>query len=68
MKDALTTDITVYQEPVSVSFLCPYCEEETELEIKEALDEWGLPPDWEYTKIKCPKCGKKIEIDSVDWQ
>ena len=60
-------DVTVNQKPVSVSFDCPHCEEEIEIEYQDFSNELGEPCDWEYSKVKCPKCGKTTEIGSVEW-
>ena len=56
MEDTLTTNIIVTQVPVSVGFTCPYCKEATEADYKEYKDTLE-DMNWEYKKIKCPKCG-----------
>ena len=66
MKDLKEVDIRVEQKPVSVQFVCPHCEEEVSIDFGDFLGIAGEPCDWKYTKIKCPKCGKSVEIDDVD--
>lgn len=64
----LEADVTVNQTPVSVSFTCPHCDEEVEIDYQEFEDLAGEPCDWNFSIINCPRCEKKIQIDSVDWQ
>lgn len=64
----LEVDITVIQVPKYVTFECPYCEEEIETSYSDFCSDIGVEIcDWNYSKIECPKCGKTIEINSVDW-
>lgn len=67
MKDN-RTDITINQIPIDVSFICPYCEIDIEMNFddfkKIIADNF---PYWENEKFECPECRKEIVVDNVEW-
>ena len=60
-------ELTVSQKPVSVEFECPCCGHEIEMPYGDFEGKYGDPPDWSGSVIECPDCGKRILVDSVDW-
>lgn len=60
-------DIEVNSKPVDISFECPNCKKTISIEYSDFCIIVGEPCDWEYSTIACPKCDKKVEIQSVDW-
>lgn len=66
--DTTKATVTIIQMPVETRFKCPHCEDEVIMDINdfEILVGYDIP-DWEYSKFKCPNCGKGIEIDYVEW-
>lgn len=63
----MKVDLRVIKEPVTVDFICPHCEEETEMDFNDFCNEIGEVCDWQYTKFECPECSKTIEIDGTEW-
>lgn len=62
-------DIVINQTPTSVTFTCPYCEDEVDVEYKEferitGNDLCGLLYD--SNCFKCPNCERDLETDGVE--
>ena len=61
MKDN-RTDITIHQIPISVSFICPHCEAEIDMnfhDFKKII--------LENENFECPECGEEIVVDNIEW-
>ena len=54
--------------PTSVSYTCPNCEEDIEIEYGDFENVVGSYCDWCYSTIECPECDCKLEIDSSEWE
>lgn len=63
----MKTEIRVIRIPTKIECECPYCYDDFEISYSEFCDIVGEPCDWKYGKFNCPKCGKNLEIDFVDW-
>ena len=59
-----STDFTINQTPTSISFICPYCEEDVTLEWNEieTPDYWG--DDWE--DVQCPYCEAMVHLEDYE--
>lgn len=62
-------DIVIVQKPISVTFTCPYCAEDIEIDFEEFKDITnndlcGLLYDSNY--FNCPKCNGYLETDGVE--
>jgi endogenous inhibitor of DNA gyrase (YacG/DUF329 family) len=57
-------DFTINRKPISISFECPYCEDEVTIPWNEvnAPDYWG--DDWGY--VECPYCNKEVPLGDYD--
>lgn len=59
LKNILKTGVTVEQRPVSVSYTCPCCNEEMEVDYDIFCNEIGdNPGDWTYSTLECKECGR----------
>lgn len=65
--DIMKIDITVIKRPVNVFFVCPFCNNEIEIEYGSFESDIGEPCDWPSTQFECPVCEKKLEINTIDW-
>ena len=50
-------DIVINQVPTSVTFICPHCENEADIEYNEFE---------RITGNDCPNCGGELETDGVE--
>lgn len=66
-KFIMSTEIKVIKKAVFVECECPNCKDYVKISYDDFIGIVGEPCDWKYSKFFCPKCGKEIEIDSVDW-
>lgn len=62
-------DIVINQVPTSVTFICPHCENEGDIEYNEferitGNDLCGLL--YASTYFECPNCGGELETDGVE--
>lgn len=62
-------DIVINQVPTSVTFICPHCENEADIEYNEfehitGNDLCGLL--YASTYFECPNCGGELETDGVE--
>ena len=62
-------DIIVVRKPSNIISECPHCGEEINIDYDDFLDmvKHEDYEDWVDEVIKCPECGKKVEIANVDW-
>jgi len=60
-------DVTIVQTPIKVSFECPHCEEDINVDYIEIIALLGEPIDWMHEWIECPECNLMCKIDDVDW-
>lgn len=62
----LETIVTFSQKPTDVEFTCPYCKADVSEDLEQFLDDqevdWGNFLDWQCEPIKCPFCGKEIDV------
>ena len=49
---------TIYSKPTKISFVCPYCGEEVEIDVNKLL----TTNVWEGGCEDCPECGKTINL------
>ena len=61
------TDITIHQIPISVSFICPHCEAEIDINFHEFTKIVDDFPYWENENFECPECGEEIVVDNIEW-
>ena len=50
---------TIYSKPSKISFECPYCHEEVEIDVDKLLTT-GV---WEGGCEDCPNCGGTVELN-----
>lgn len=64
-----SVDITIVRTPRYVTFDCPYCDEEIEMDYDEFTDFMmeDNPSEWEYEPFFCPKCYEELEVGDIDW-
>ena len=56
---------TIISEPSYITFECPFCHEEVEVNFEEVdfnTDYWG-----DGAWCDCPKCGEKVELDDYEY-
>ena len=60
-------DITVLQKPIKISYICPFCSEEIELNYNDFVDTQinDYPGDWSTTE--CPECESILNINNVEY-
>lgn len=62
-------DIVINQAPVSVSFTCPCCEEEFEIDYEEFADDMAMADLGslinDTNNFICPECNESLEIDEA---
>ena len=68
MKNLEKADVTIVQTPEYVSYKCPHCGEEVEVDYDDFNDEridnyWS---DWEGDTVICDECGAEFEIGNVE--
>ena len=59
--------VQVNTRPTSVSYNCPNCEEDIEIDYNDFENEVGEYCDWCYSKIRCPECDSELEVDGSEW-
>lgn len=68
MQEIKKADILIVQKPEYVSYTCPKCGAEVEVDYDDFEDErtseyWG---DWEGDTVICDECGAEFRIDKVE--
>lgn len=62
-------DIAINQAPISVSFTCPCCEEEFDIDYDEFANDMALADLGslinDTNHFTCPKCNEELEIDEA---
>ena len=56
---------TIVSKPVYITFECPHCKEDVEVDFSEVdfnTDYWG-----DGAVCDCPKCGKEVELDGYEY-
>jgi endogenous inhibitor of DNA gyrase (YacG/DUF329 family) len=60
-------DILVHQAPIEITFECPLCENEVDLDYIDFCGIAGEPSEWTCARFNCPECGKELELNSNEW-
>ena len=57
-------DFTIVSAPHKISFLCPYCNQNVEINWSNINPPESWSDDWD--NVECPECGKEVELG--DWE
>ena len=60
-----TADFTIVSKPSYISFECPYCKENIEIDWENIDDPESWSDPWGY--VECPECKKMIELGNWDY-
>lgn len=64
MQELEKVEVTVVRVPKYVSYTCPHCGEEVEVDFDDRISDcW---PDWVGDTVICDECGAEFEIGSVE--
>ena len=67
MSKSKEVDITVVCVPERVTYECPHCINDIDLDYDDFSSTTGEYCDWRNSEIICPECDKEIIISSIDW-
>lgn len=65
MERGKTVDFHIDVKPVSITFECPYCENEVTVTwgALDVPEYWG--DDWDY--VECPSCEKEVKLGDYEY-
>lgn len=72
MQELEKVEVTVVRVPKYVSYTCPHCGEEVEVDFDDFFDDFfddrisDCWPDWVGDTVICNKCGADFTIGSVE--
>ena len=58
-------DYTIISKPSSITFECPFCHEEVEVNFDEVDFNSGYWGDGAW--CDCPECGEEVELDDYEY-
>lgn len=65
MEKRKEVDFHIDVKPVSITFTCPYCEDEVTVKwgALDVPEYWGY--DWGY--VECPSCEKEVKLGDYEY-
>lgn len=68
MQELKEVGITIVQIPKYVTYECPYCGSEVDVDYDDFEDDrmTNYWPEWKGDTVICDECGKKFQIGNVE--